>query len=320
MLVIAGHTIQLFLGDECYSNHLWNLFYSFHMPAFFAISGWLAWSINKQPSNEWGGVKRYLKKRGKQLLIPYFAWSFIEFIVQQKYTLERFVFIVYNPDSYYWFLWVLFWICIILKLIQYASIRFKCNDLFLILFTSIVLLIAMVVLNLRCFGFQFIAYYFFFYILGYILHKYDIEISKYPYVSAIILLAWGFLAWNWNMQSLPQWFPVLPILPASLLLFIYRGVTAILAILLLLSYAKKICNEGNRVNLIVCSFGTMSMGVYTFHVLVIEILKVYIDFNESSGNMWIIMLPFFLILTIISYYAVRLISKQTILSKLLLGK
>ena len=45
ILVVLGHAIQSSLGDACFQNHLWNIIYSFHMPAFMAISGWFAYSI-----------------------------------------------------------------------------------------------------------------------------------------------------------------------------------------------------------------------------------------------------------------------------------
>lgn len=42
LLVIVGHVLQKLLSDGCYENHGWNYIYSFHMPAFMAVSGWLA--------------------------------------------------------------------------------------------------------------------------------------------------------------------------------------------------------------------------------------------------------------------------------------
>lgn len=42
ILVIIGHAMQSLLLDGCNDNHVWNLIYSFHMPAFMAVSGWLA--------------------------------------------------------------------------------------------------------------------------------------------------------------------------------------------------------------------------------------------------------------------------------------
>ena len=63
LLVILGHAIQQTLGADCDSNHLWNLIYSFHMPAFMAVSGWLAyWGLKHcKPTNyNWGGVFKWL--------------------------------------------------------------------------------------------------------------------------------------------------------------------------------------------------------------------------------------------------------------------
>lgn len=59
LLVILGHAIQSTFGVDCDSNHVWNLIYSFHMPAFMAISGWLAYRgiVSSKPINtDWGGI------------------------------------------------------------------------------------------------------------------------------------------------------------------------------------------------------------------------------------------------------------------------
>lgn len=50
ILVILGHVIQFLLKDACDDSHLWNYIYSFHMPAFMAVSGWLSYcSVNHPP-------------------------------------------------------------------------------------------------------------------------------------------------------------------------------------------------------------------------------------------------------------------------------
>ena len=38
ILVIVGHAIQWILKEGCNDNHVWNLIYSFHMPAFMDAS------------------------------------------------------------------------------------------------------------------------------------------------------------------------------------------------------------------------------------------------------------------------------------------
>ena len=42
ILVILGHAIQGVMPEACFHDHLWNLIYSFHMPAFMAVSGFFA--------------------------------------------------------------------------------------------------------------------------------------------------------------------------------------------------------------------------------------------------------------------------------------
>lgn len=50
LLVVMGHAIQYCMNDgECESNYWWNLIYSFHMPAFMALSGFVNYRPNKFP-------------------------------------------------------------------------------------------------------------------------------------------------------------------------------------------------------------------------------------------------------------------------------
>lgn len=58
LLVVLGHSMQFFLGDKCYDNYWWNLIYSFHMPAFMAISGYLQFG---KVTVGWGGCFHRLK-------------------------------------------------------------------------------------------------------------------------------------------------------------------------------------------------------------------------------------------------------------------
>lgn len=41
VLVVLGHAMQETLKAGCFENHVWNYIYSFHMPAFMAVSGFL---------------------------------------------------------------------------------------------------------------------------------------------------------------------------------------------------------------------------------------------------------------------------------------
>lgn len=46
VLVVLGHSIQasmMKLGGDFLNDYLWNIIYSFHMPVFIAVSGYLAY-------------------------------------------------------------------------------------------------------------------------------------------------------------------------------------------------------------------------------------------------------------------------------------
>lgn len=50
LLVVMGHAIQYCMKDgECESNYWWNLIYSFHMPAFMTLSGFVNYRPNTPP-------------------------------------------------------------------------------------------------------------------------------------------------------------------------------------------------------------------------------------------------------------------------------
>ena len=63
LFVILGHAIQAVLGDGCFVNHAFNYIYSFHMPAFMAVSGYFANTVSNhmepfvkhRSRTAWGG-------------------------------------------------------------------------------------------------------------------------------------------------------------------------------------------------------------------------------------------------------------------------
>ena len=66
ILVIAGHAIPEF---DLHLDYLAHFIYSFHMPAFFILSGYLF--RYKKDIN----TVEFAKKKAKQLLIPYIIFS-----------------------------------------------------------------------------------------------------------------------------------------------------------------------------------------------------------------------------------------------------
>lgn len=115
-LVVLGHTTD---GSELIRP----LIYSFHMPLFFMISGYL----EKKYS---GSAISYIKKTAKRLLIPYLIYGIIStlyviFIVGSKDTIHTLLCLcVGRPQGFagpLWFVPVLFEIKIINMFLEYVE-------------------------------------------------------------------------------------------------------------------------------------------------------------------------------------------------------
>lgn len=114
-LVVWGHIIQAtaYSSDGFYSDPIFKAIYTFHMPLFMAISGYLSYS----------SIQRYaylpmLKRRFMQLIVPAFVGAAIFGIIVTAanviqgssilHALEQFPKLVFKTASSFWFLWAIF--------------------------------------------------------------------------------------------------------------------------------------------------------------------------------------------------------------------
>ena len=316
ILVILGHAIQSSLGDACFHHHVWNIIYSFHMPAFMAISGWFAFSVTSKSIN----VGALCKRRFNQLMVPYLSWSLLRYVVSTDYSIENLSRIIIAPDSYFWFLWVLFWIKIIFILNQKIAEKYHMDEIIPIGITCMVLLGIMAGLNLRVFGFQFLAYYYLFYFLGYAMRRFNkLQLTGKPSMICLGLL-WTILAWFWNMHELPVWMPRIPHCPTSLLQYTYRGVTATLAIVVIVGVARKVLNSSNRFNRFIQEIGILSLGIYTCHLTLMDYIIKSLRFINPSDSKEILIILGFTICGFLSWVIVNLLKKNKIAAHFFLGK
>lgn len=243
--------------------------------------------------------------------VPYFAWSFMSFAMSGDYTLQKLSKIILYPDSYFWFLWALFWICVLFNLAQYVARRIKLHEMVTIGGLCVLLLGVMVVAEFRMFGFQFIAYYILFYTLGYCLHKYEasslIQALRSRYALIIMTALWAFLAWGWTMHWLPSWTPAIPHVPTSLLQYAYRGFTALLAILVLLGVSPLLLNGKGKVNQFVSGVGVVLLGMYTGHLFLLGHIQNLFMSCYPEVDIWVAIFIISLLGFVLSYFWVRVL-------------
>lgn len=315
LLVILGHAIQTVMPADCNSDHVWNLIYSFHMPAFMAVSGWFAFR-----PGQGGGYGNTMKRRCWQLLVPYVAWSLILFALMGDYRAGQLANIVLRPDGYFWFLWVLFLINGIFLFGQWASRRLHVDELAVTGTMCLALFGVMVVFEVRVCGFQFLSYYFIFYTLGYCVHRFPWLQLRNRAAVAALFVAWAVLAWYWNMHELPAWMPAIPHVPASLLQYAYRGLTAAIAILVMFGWAPRALNGTGRVNLLVRKVGQVSLGLYVCHLTLMRYVVSIAAHAFPGLGTWPAVAVSFIVCTLLSVAIVEGLKRNKMTAKVLLGK
>jgi len=317
ILVVLGHALQVTLGADCDSNHLWNIIYSFHMPAFMAISGYLAFRPVAEGYYH-SNYKTIIIRRFRQLIVPFLLWSLVLILLNDHLSIETIESYILYPDKGLWFLWVLFAISIVFLGCNCLAEVIRVKHELIVLATCLLLIVIMIMLDIRVFGFQFLAYYFLFYAVGYFSNKYKKAlITENKFLLIALSLCWFILAWFWKMHDLPSWLKTIP-LPSSLVQYAYRFITAVIAVYIIISVSPIILNNYESINKHVATLGVVSLGIYTTHfVLIGNIVKLCKLF---SSNEIILIASSFVLALVLSCIIVWLLSKKRITARLFLGK
>lgn len=135
ILVVFGHCIQYGSGEAFFSseayfdNKVFIFIYSFHMPLFMLISGYLfAFTVKNLFSND--DVKTIIVKKVKQLIIPLLSWSFVSVAIQiGELTLKgnasqiSVIWLLKQLVSNFvlgpWFLWAVWWCSLVVIFVRY---------------------------------------------------------------------------------------------------------------------------------------------------------------------------------------------------------
>lgn len=103
LLVVCGHIVLKNWPNALDTHPVYTWIYSFHMPLFFFISGFLI-------DYTLGGrcLIKSIGKKALSLLVPYFVWCFAIAPFLSKTELPSFVMILTKTDMRYWFVYLLF--------------------------------------------------------------------------------------------------------------------------------------------------------------------------------------------------------------------
>jgi fucose 4-O-acetylase-like acetyltransferase len=185
LLVVIGHFIQYNTSDSK-NNGLFNFIYSFHMPLFMFISGYIGYiTINTTIFENYIG---FVLKKGRSLLIPFFAWPLLvdSLFFNTNWQFDfygRFRNLLYDPRTGLWFLWYLFFLTLIYSIFLLGSHYLNSRKKFIldivIFFVLLTGLIVLKTFHIVIYADSFIQYFGYFFI--------GVFVAKYSWLKQKIL-------------------------------------------------------------------------------------------------------------------------------------
>jgi fucose 4-O-acetylase-like acetyltransferase len=179
LLVVMGHFIQ-YNTLESTRNTLFGIIYSFHMPLFMFLSGYIAQKTILP--RIFVHYRSFLIKKTITLLVPFFAWPLIvhPFFFTSAITyhpLNIALTLIKGPEGGLWFLWFLFFLTLLFSLFLYISEKVNKNKTIfpdLIICTGqLLLLLLLRYSSLVSYTDSFMLYFIFFY-LGVFISRFDL--------------------------------------------------------------------------------------------------------------------------------------------------
>lgn len=229
----------------------------------------------------WGGQFVRIKRRAKQLLVPFLIWTFISVCINagSGFWLSLFNKILY-PSSGYWFLWVLWVETALVLLCSFLEERTKLRIEWVIGAGAVILTGLAVLTNTKVMALHLIALYFLFYSFGYLYRRHESLFKVFKSRKAIIILflVWLSFASFWNMNKVPVFLSGIPFIPSSLINYMYRIITSTIGIMALLAAGEKYLNTSSVIINGTSTIGKISLGIYAFHM----IIGPYINFFVGS--------------------------------------
>jgi fucose 4-O-acetylase-like acetyltransferase len=286
ILVVTGHVLAFSDVQHFQNKPLFNIIYSFHMPLFFFISGFLVYGHFKSPTVIW------VKKKFIGLVVPYLVFSFMYFFLFRGFSVSsltldnllRAAFSYMNSDSA-WFLPVLFETLVVLTIIINAEKKLKVFTLPTVLIIFLVILPLIPISSSK--GIDQIVRYSPFVIIGYytsiynqkksVIPEMDLYITKkdllfalmYPIIY-LLRNAPSFYTWSSKIAQYLSGHEILIILnnySAQLFYLYYFYITAFAGIAMCFVIVK-ILSKLHVMNFFVLC-GILSMEIYLTHLTVL---------------------------------------------------
>lgn len=274
-LVVFGHLIERYLDNNDSLRGMYMFIYSFHMPLFVFVSGFLSKNLNK--SN-----KIFLK----QLIIPYIVLNVIWYTLAYIYTKQSYLPLIY-PGWTLWFLLSLFFWKVSLK----HLIKIK----YILPISFLLGLLVGLVPNGDILSFSRTIVYLPFFLLGYYTKYDDIDrlnknsniwlgilgislfIALFLFISENNTIDYRFLYGSYSYYELG-----LNIFEGILYRIALYIISIVLSILIIILIPNK--------KTFYTHIGKSTMCIYVFHVYIVLLIFYFIpEWNKNTLTKWIVL-------------------------------
>lgn len=307
LLVVIGHLLQYNLVGTS-AKELFDMIYSFHMPLFMLLSGYVAsLSIEKYLSRK----VEYIRKKVCSLVVPFVFMGGVNMLLYKHYSMEYILNLFRNPDNGLWFLIVLFCIQLWYLVLQIVSSKIQYGKRYIVEgFVGVVFIAMIIVFNKVNHEFSGLYTSPIFYVM-FFAGSYAAKFLE-PFVKSDIVLFLSIIGFIVLVPKFHMWQNNPSVLSLSISLF---------ASIIILRIAMAL-EKGDVKSDKLLVFGKSSLVIYIFHFYLIKILNdIKIDTSDVS------VLPLFVALGVIAFFVsdicVRIsnvISQNRLFNFLILGR
>lgn len=199
ILVIIGHCVQNNLPQSFNDHSVFRVIYSFHMPLFMFLSGYVAYI-------SFSGKSKQLLSRARTLMIPFFSWFVIFFFLHYHHIsfalfFRKLTALLLSPDRGLWFLWVLFLNYLLLFV---ASKLTRKQPLIIMILFFVLINIVNIFVQPKA-GMGALGWYILFFTAGYATKKYELtQLKVFRFAGYFSLIVFPVLVVFWYRDSTVQ--------------------------------------------------------------------------------------------------------------------
>lgn len=327
ILVVLGHAVQYSYGieysqsDLYFDNPVFRIIYSFHMPMFMLISGYLFCSSNKKQFRT--VISSKLKAIGIPMISFIILYSFIDYAGMIRTNPLGIVTSFLDSIVRGWIMWFLFSILLNMFVVAVLT-RISGNRIYQYLMMFALFVISLFIpdaylLSVHKFMFPFFC-------LGYAVKDFGIDPYKWHnklWMMVLLTLA-SILAVIWfdtDTYIYTTGFCITGKYSSQLYIDLKRMVVALIVSITFIRYVHLLSKKVSDSTGILARLGQMSLFIYGVNILANRYYPaVLLRLNVNLPHNPVIPVAFTLVFIAVAYLCYRLLDKNKVTGLLLLGK